>query len=797
MRLRISFALAAAIAAIAALTIGVGTAAAGHVQSIDPQTTNIPYVAWAGETVKVVKCLGYGDGETQASVQSLGLPFNATASIEDWSGVDETHSGPVIISPPNGWFTTSGLCFSFEVTSQKPGLAVYKLSINNAYKTVLLSADSLDQHQFLVIWMQDQAPVINEQAGANLGDPTGNGVFNPIPGPDGNSFENGLIHVLVKGTFPFGNDFASYGRPTVTLPDDWAWLAQHLAVDDSLTGSNSPGAAANRWDIHDDGLATEGHVTSSFCTDKLTATAVDAVDNCLGAPDKSSDPDLGPFSSIYGGTDAYAFGPFDPVRPFDTLLSDGKLDAGDAPMPALRVDVNISADSTVGTLVKADKSDIYSRDGTGSATGGTPHDLYAPFYKALIPATLPGEGSIFSWAPLTSGVAGHASNNFTGFLGFTDPSDIYTTEEVAGIYDYWDTFTTSYSHGYNDCYDASGNAIPLPHGATGVAVYTDEHGEAYVQYDPYPGIVLTPDSNGRCDIYGPAPVGHSTITATSVYPDQPVLWDGGNKTSNSLAKTVNYASSKVLNCVPKSKNEAFCVETILDPQGNPVEDARVQFSAQSFQGSAPVIGADAAKVPPYDTTGQTDWGTVSLTFVNVKTGANGQAGIFVRSTTGSCIDVVSENVDTRNGGDGVFRSTDFNPTSGTACGGTTTPPPTGVVPGGATGSTGSTGSTAPAVTAAPVAVSSPVPTAKTAPAAAAKTMTLATAQVVKIGQNRYLMVRVNGPAKTAKLKITLISKSHGKVTSRVITRYVATNHQVRVGSLKLAPSIRSVRVAIA
>ena len=796
MRLRISFALAAAIAAIAALTIGVGTAAAGHVQSIDPQTTNIPYVAWAGETVKVVKCLGYGDGENQASVQSLGLPFNATASIEDWSGVDETHSGPVIISPPNGWFTTSGLCFSFEVTSQKPGLAVYKLSINNAYKTVLLSADSLDQHQFLVIWMQDQAPVINEQSGANLGDPTGNGVFNPIPGPDGNSFENGLIHVLVKGTFPFGNDFASYGRPTVTLPDDWAWLAQHLAVDDSLTGSNSPGAAANRWDIHDDGLATEGHVASSFCTDKLTATTVDAVDNCLGAPYNTSDPDLGPFSSIYLGTDAYAFGPFDPVRPFDTLLSDGKLDAGDAPMPALRVDVNISADSTVGTLVKADKSDIYSRDGTGSTTGGTPHDLYAPFYKALIPATLPGEGSIFSWAPLTSGVAGHASNNFTGFLGFTDPSDIYTTEEVAGIYDYWDTFTTSYSHGYNDCYDASGNAIPLPHGATGVAVYTDEHGEAFVQYDPYPGIVLTPDSNGRCDIYGPAPVGHSTITATSVYPDQPVLWDGGNKTSNALTKTVNYASSKVLNCVPKSKNEAFCVETILDPQGNPVEGARVQFSAQSFQGSAPVIGADAAKVPPYDTTGQTDWGTVSLTFVNVKTGANGQAGIFVRSTTGSCIDVVSENVDTRNGGDGVFRSTDFNPTSGVACGSTTTPPPTGV-PGGATGSTGSTGSTAPAVTAAPVAVSSPVPTAKTAPAAAAKTMTLATAQVVKIGQNRYLIVRVNGPAKTAKLKITLISKSHGKVSSRVITRYVATNRQVRVGSLKLAPSIRSVRVAIA
>jgi len=320
-----------------------------------------------------------------------------------------------------------------------------------------------------------------------------------------------------------------------------------------------------------------------------------------------------------------------------------------------------------------------------------------------------------------------------------------------------------------------------------------------VQYNPYPGIVLTPDSNGRCDIYGPAPVGHSTITATSVYPDQPVLWDGGNKTSNALAKTVNYASSKVLNCVAKSRNEAFCVETILDPQGNPVQGARVQFSAQAFQGSAPVIGSDAAKVPPYDTTTQTDWGTVTLDFVNVRTGVNGQAGIFVRSTTGSCIDVVSENVDTRNGGDGIFRSTDFNPTTGASCGGTTPPPP-GAPGGTSTGTTGGTtagGATAPVVTAAPVAVSTPVPTAKTAPTGAAKTMSLATARVVKVGTGRYLMVRVNGPAKSAKLKITLISKINGKVTSRVVTRFVATNHQVRVGNLKLAPSIRSVRVALA
>ena len=61
---------------------------------------------------------------------------------------------------------------------------------------------------------------------------------------------------------------------------------------------------------------------------------------------------------------------------------------------------------------------------------------------------------------------------------------MYTTEQEPGIYDYWDTFTTSYSRGYNDCKDVLGHPIPLPTGKTGVAVYTDEHGEAYVKYIP-------------------------------------------------------------------------------------------------------------------------------------------------------------------------------------------------------------------------------------------------------------------------------------------------------------------------
>ena len=811
MRLRISIALAAAVAAIAVLVIGVGSAAASVSPSSgppDPQTTNIPYVAWIGETIKVSKCFGFADNVSESSAQSaLGgsdlLPAG-TVNVTDWSGVDEVNAGPKVISQPWAQLTTAGICFSFDITSDKPGLADVLLSLNNNFLTLILGADSLDQHAYKLIWLQDQAPTIDETAGDNLGDPTGNGVFNPIPQSDGsNAFEPGLIHVLVKGTFPLGNDFAGYNHPVVTLPDDWAWLANTFAMDSSPTGSSHGGAAAMRWDIHDDDLATEGHTDGSFCVS--TGASVDAVDNCQGG---GSDADLGPFSNIYGGSSDFAVGPFDPIRPGDTFLPDGKLDAGDAPMPALRVDVNLSADSTVGTLSKADKSDIYIRDASKPAS--TPHNLYAPFYKAFIPAALPGEGNIIDGGPTTSGVAGHASNNFSSFLGFTDPSAIWTTEKVPGLYDYWDTFTLNYSHGYNDCKDASGRWIPLPTGATSVAVYTDEHGEAYVQYNPYPGIVLTPDSDGRCDIYGtPATAGHSTITADSVYPDRVPNWDAGQKTSNPLAKTVNYASSKILNCVPKSTDEAYCVETILDPEGNPVEGAKVEFSAQSFTGSEPLIRASAHVVGTYDTTKQGPDVSKVNNRVDITTGPNGEAAIDVVSTTGACIDVVAENVGTRNGGTGIFRSVDFNPTSGASCGGTTTPPPTGT-PGGSQGSSGNSGgtpagsgtATAPVVTAAPVAVSAPVPTARTAPAAAAKTMTLASARVVKvkIGKHssaRYLMVRVNGKAKNAKLRITLIGKSKSKVTHRVVTRYVATNRQVRVGHLKLAPSIKSVRVALA
>ena len=170
----------------------------------------------------------------------------------------------------------------------------------------------------------------------------------------------------------------------------------------------------------------------------------------------------------------------------------------------------------------------------------------------------------------------------------------------------------------------------------------------------------------------------------------------------------------------------------------------------------------------------------------------------MHSSIDSCIDVTVENLGTRNGGAGITRDFDFNPHTRTTCG-------TNDGTGGTGGNGDNGGSTPPAssgttvtavTTAAPVAVSSAAPTVTKVTAKVAKVakMTLVSARVVSTRSGRFLNARVNSTAKSAKLRITLVNKNG---TSRVVLRTVATNHVVRVANLKLAPSVKTVRVAIA
>jgi hypothetical protein len=837
MRHRVFATLAVLVASVGLLAVGVSTAAAKsstvspyYNYAADPQTTNIPWVAWAGETVKVTRCFGLGDSQVgqevwASSSQNHGLGVIGEFDKSDWSGaVDQPPFFQIGTGDQTSrqvqptWNANGGVCFSTNVTSEKAGLERIKFSISldfGRWLNAVLGQDVIFQQDLYVIWMWDSSPVLTEagDTGAyTVGDPAGSGVFNTVADANGyKSFHPGLLKVQVTGTFPMGNDFAGYdftgtalANGTISLPADWAWLANHFSEDYTL-GSTYPGSVPMRWDIHDGQDNSEGHVLASNCNDEIGAT--ESVDNCLGARE-GDDPDLGPFSSIFGlvGTQNDAYGPFDPIRSFETLLSDGNLNADDAPMPALRVDValtNAGADHSAGTLSKADKSAIFNRSdavyGGTTADNADPHNLYAPFYKAYVPAVVP-----ILDLNTTSGVEGSIGGNYGNWLT-SGAYGVPTTEEDPFIYDYWDTFSLATQWGNNDCYGVNGRPISQPNGATEVAVYTDEHGQAYVQFNPAnesdgEGIVLTPDSNGRCDVYGGSLVGTATIQAESVYPAQQPA-DPGNsgkaKLSGIITKTVNFTPSKVLTCLPKSTNEAYCVETVTDFEGNPI-DANVEFTTQTSQGSNASFGADFAKFGGYDPSGQKVLGSSSDYIDIANNAATGQAAIYVHSSTGACVDVTVENLGTRNLGSGITRDFDFNPHTGLACGDNTGTGPI-VEPTPPAGSGGSTaGSTVTATsTAAPVSVSSPAPTvqaATTPKVAKAIKMTLVSARVVTTRSGRYLNARVNSSAKFATLRITLVAKN-GK--SHIVLRKVATNRVVRVANLKLAPSVKTVRVAIA
>ena len=100
----------------------------------------------------------------------------------------------------------------------------------------------------------------------------------------------------------------------------------------------------------------------------------------------------GGFSTVFGLlARRNSVGPFDPLYPNDTMLSNGVVDTGDAPMPAAQIDVTIAENSGaptdisgVGYLDPQLKSESHSRDGLGHADA---HNYDEPFYFQYIPAT--------------------------------------------------------------------------------------------------------------------------------------------------------------------------------------------------------------------------------------------------------------------------------------------------------------------------------------------------------------------------------------------------------------------------
>lgn len=817
----------------------------------EPQTTNIPYNAWIGSQVRLTKCVPLNDDQirtVEAQDSSIRLaslsgpiPFplyRGNFSLEEWTGANnsvvnspyfnnqegsrttgdvipffEYYAGPKVnLATKEGakgeevrpGFEGIRLCFSAHLTSPSSGLGVVKLAIRADPLGLFPGVDPQHKHLFLVTFLKPVTPVLTEETALNgqnlpVGDPDGVN-FNPgqFDNDAAKEWGTGLAKVVVKGTFPYGNiasDQFPDGPALMTLPDDYAALAALWATDDDSFGGYF-GSAPQRWDIHDDTTLPAEQHTSNICA--TAGALIDVVDNCVGNTAggllwSGNDPDFGPFSR-YNTWHSYvpfaiaypAVGPFDPLRPNTSFLPDGNpVNAGDANMPALRVDVNLSADS-IGSLIKADKSNVYSRDFKGTAT---PHNLYAPFYKAYIPAAPGHTGG-------RSGVAGSEGNNYPAYL--TDDR----------LYDYWDLLDKdSYQNPAPKCQNPVGVPYPAPYGWNHATIYTDEHGEGWIGYDPVPGdpdglgnfnlAATTSGVNSICDVR-PGVAGTATISAVAKLPDQPGATWAADK---SLTKIVRHLGEKTLVCTKKPGFPgSWCKETILDLAGNPIAGAPVLFVVEAQTSSGASVRDDQ---------GTNGGGPASS--VTINTLADGTATVYVDNSFDDCVNVTAENIGTRYNGKGVGITRDYwiKPRSGVGSNGgsctapvvtppVVTPPAPGGSSGGSSSSSGGSSSAAgSAVTVSlggPVIQAQPVLQAGTSVLVGSNGAKLFSVKVLQTQLGRYLVVNVKGSAKTAKIRIAIMGKN-GKVL-KTLVRTVPTNKAFKIANYKLGKTAVSVRASV-
>jgi hypothetical protein len=792
----------------------------------DTMNSNVPYLAWQGEHVRLVWC---------------NKAFT-NAATTTWMLVDPLNwpdFAPAV--DPLSVQTVAGTgCVKGTWISDKPGLA--------AIKAIVHVGDASYTKDFLVGWMQFKSVVAKGGGDVfaadfcdkpNMEDSlTAESI--KLLGPYSNCWHNyppidprHRINIIVKGTLPLEADFSNYGLgKELTLPDDWAKWAAVAATSQT---DHTFAQAMSNWDIHDDSLTTEGHTITSplgtQCppgTDPKTGEIYvnfDSVDNC------TTGNTHGGFSTVFGSqsTAGKTIGPFDPVYSFDTMLSDGKVDPGDAPMPAAQVDVTIKDNDPlnktdiggVGYLFPSWKSEVYSRDGKGGDiwTGDDsnpvlPHNYYAPFYSQFIPATsrtASPTGSPYGANPPPSGIEGTGTNGFGGFL-------------VSGEYRNW-AFAWPMRRGvYGDTHCLFSQVLPglaerfrpLPSGINSVSVYTDESGEANINFVPGLGMYfdnLTAanlNKNGGCDLENVDPIGTAEVDVVAKYPFQqptarPLAADPVNfKVHNLFKKTLTVFSKGVdKNNIVSNSVARIVLTHAQDIDGSPLAYELVCWMADGnaagfrvFAGTLPVPAPtkddpDALlTLDPWHallTTYQDPWGLGRLcTF----TDRWGNSAIEVYNSGKTPVDVIAEYVN-----EGILRDTivhfETPPTLGQD--GTTSPdgPPSSHVP------TPTQLSQAVAVSATgPVLAPKSTTVAKTIKSKQTKKLVLHKiryAQVVTpFHQKAKLLVRVNGKAGMVKLRITILKG--GKAHTYI--RFIPANRKMTVKNLSIPAKTAKVTVKL-
>jgi hypothetical protein len=530
--------------AVASMVVAAGVAvspasATVPTKGFDTQEANVPYLAWRGEHVR----LGFCDFDT-----AITTGDNVSWALEDWSGDPANGSVPVPQEMLGARHYLNG-CVYTDFVSQKAGVAFIKLVVTAGSDSSAPAGTNLFEKQFMVGWMNLNTPSVTPTGpiSVNAGDFCRADaalvrLTDPFRVCDPKLDPRTRITATVKGTIPLLANFGEWNLGDhLTMPDDWAAWANVAARS---WFDHSTAEYVTNWDIHD-GIATSAdthviHVPAQCDGATNLPDTTDTVDNCAltpvgGAP--AFGGTTGGFSTVFGiqSRAGNSIGPFDPLYPHDTLLSDGILDAGDAPMPAAQIDVEIAENSGalndisgVGYLNPQLKSESHSRDGLGTSAA---HNYDQPFYYQYIPATA---------RPTDAG----GSTPYGG-AGGAQASGVDGSFDPDGFNGFWWTSSAAYQNwqfAYEKTYGAlaftkcleyrslPGDVLhfrPLPSGDRSVTVYSDEHGVAEVNYVPgfgyyFDNIGAIKNQDGGCDIENIDIIGKADVKVTARYPYQPV-----------------------------------------------------------------------------------------------------------------------------------------------------------------------------------------------------------------------------------------------------------------------------------
>jgi hypothetical protein len=809
-------------------------------QGYQTQKANVPYLAWRGEHVRLGFCAP-PDSETGAPV-AIPTDAQVTWGATDWSGDPGNGSIPVPFEILGARHFSNG-CVYTEFTSEKAGVAFIKLEINNPGTAETGAGESTYVKQFLVAWMQLTTPAVTGGGNVNAGDfncevnqAAALSIKRDLTDPDRVCPEGfdprHLITATVKGIIPLGANFDEWVFPAsgvgslvtpgqLTMPDDWAaWAA--VAARSSQPDHLRADWISN-WDIHDTIASSEDkHVVSAppgsqcnLADETNLPGSTDTVDNCMFNGDQFGNT-LGGFSTIFGKQSRAGFtvGPFDPLYPYDTMLSDGIVDSGDAPMPAAQIDVDITENSGnpgdisgVGYLYPSYKADVKSRDGLGTNAA---HNFDQPFYYQYIPATARPADALGSpyGAVQPTGITGVPGSGFPGF--WWTSSDAYQNWQFAWEGSYHPG-TDSKCLWYQSVPSGDPTYRPLPYGDSSVTVYTDEHGEADVNYVPgfgfYFDVFGVKNSDGGCDLKDKNPLGTADVTVTARYPYQPVT--AADPAAAPVPFVVKSLFAKTLAVYPKGaspedNNVRIVLAHAQDIDGSPLQYERVCWTGSHVQAIQVFPGGSAggdifASFPVAPDTvpvAHIDYDWVSHhSFYNqagqlcTTTDANGNTAVEVTNSEGETADVMAFWLNEQ-----IWRDipVNFSVKSGVpgslADSGPVEHIPTPTTIKAAVGPTGAT--------VGPV-VADPGKILKTKVIKSHKVKKtlhkIRTARVVKpFHGKRVLQVRVNGKAGMVGLRITIKLGS----TKHTYTRFVPANRKVAVKNLPIPVKTAKVTVSL-